>query len=362
MLRTKIQHLAGAGRPLTQHAKMNQTDGNENVIKAKSKRLTDKFDHLIPQVRDKLRDKLTNEDAFKDTFYQRDLDDAMKHDFRVRRHLVKQNGSVSATVDSMISRFQFIKQNKLREIDDSHIPREFHLLGCLFIYEKDLQGRPTVYNRLKLNVPSSELLPMKKVSFAYQFLKADDAAGEDGIVTISDVADTPWSALETSMVKYLSEVNKFFPYTIAEALIINLPMFGQMFFSLIKYTFPSETRPKCVSLDQVVDCIGVNNLPLFLGGKCKKPYCGPASMPLDCIALSEHLKNHGTSEKRIQEIYSSSEKLLEMVAKEGGWWSEDLIERVKQGRELTEPWWRCFSNNQQLRDMIKWLHWWHQTK
>ena len=313
---------------------MNQpNDCNGNIITPESKRLADEFDHLIPDVRKVLKEKL-HDHAYKDTYYQFDLDGAMKNDFRIRRHIVIENGSVEGAVNSLITRFQWIKENKLREIGD---PRfcEFHQIGAFSIYGNDLHGRPVLYHRVKLNVVNKELLENKKICTAYVFLKADDASDERGIVTVSDLAGTSFSALELPMANFIASLAKYFPYSIAEALVVNLPMLGHLLFNVVKWTFPKETRPKCISQDQLTEYIDVKNIPAFLGGECEKPYSGPAVVPAQSLPMSVVMKNLGVSKKRTLEIMRDWRKMIESVAKESDWWYEDLYaDAVKQIEQL----------------------------
>lgn len=315
---------------------MNQlSDSNGNIITVESKLLTDQFDHLIPDVRQLLKEKLTQDNCNKDTYYQSDFDDAMKKDFRIRRHLVVENGSVDKAVDSLITRFQWIKENKLREIDDPRT-REFHQLAAFSIYEKDLYGRPVLYHRVKLNVTCKELLPQKKICVAYVFLKADDESDERGIVTVSDLADVSFSALEMPMANYIASLAKYFPHTISDALIVNLPALAYLLFNLIKFVFPSETRPKRVSLDQLTEYIDAKNLPGYLGGKCERPYSGPAVVPAQSLSIGMLLKSLGVSKKRTLEITRDWRKMIESVAKEAGWWQEDLYDNMV--KEIEDLW------------------------
>lgn len=300
----------------TQPSKSTMPTGEQNSTKL---RLSTKYDRLIGQTRDLLYSKLTTKKKFDGTFYQFDFDRAMKDDHSIRRFLLKSSGSVDSAVSSIISTFQWIKSNKLRELKDSDFPKEFYLIGPVFRYQPDAAGRPTVYFRIKSHIPIKEMIKLKVQFVAYLILQADDLGGDAGLTTICDVTDISLSNVDLEMALTLAEIRDHFPFTSAAILTIDLPLIARAAYNIVKYILPSEIRNTMANIkrEDLHKHVPLENIPPFLGGKCQKPYAGPQVLPSGCIGLAEYArKKFNTSSERSEKIEKLHNEIFEAVKSE----------------------------------------------
>ena len=299
------------------------TDCNSNNSEP---RYSKKYDHLIEETRRQLQTKLTTKKEYIDSYYPLDLTLAMEEDYRIRRFLLKNSGSVSSAVSGIISTFQWIKKKQLRDLKDSDFPREIHLLGSMFLYQPDLSGRKVFYMRHKHNSTIKDIYEMKVQYMAYQLLKASDASGETGFILITDLSDTPWSRIEFSLLNFFLQLAQHFPYGVALALYVDLPSLAQGAYKVFKYTLPPEIRSTLdlISRDQLTKYIDINNIPPFLGGKCRLEYSGPSMVPKDALSLVQYGLAKGIKESVIIKVYKFYRKEIEQLAQECSWSNSDL--------------------------------------
>ena len=249
-------------------------------------RYSTKFDHLIEETRNVLCQRLRDENE--DSYYKFDLNRAMEEDFRVRRFLLKSNGSVDSAVKSMITTFHWIKKYGLREAGMSQMfPIEVALLGSVFIYEPDLNGRKVLYMRYKYNNVIKEVYDMKTRIIAYILITADDESGEDGFSLVIDMLGISWSNLELGILSFFHQMSQNFPFSIALSLFVDLPFFCQATFNVFRYAFPPDVRPSvlAISRDQLSQYVDIKNIPPFLGGTCPVPFSGPSVVPKNSVHI-----------------------------------------------------------------------------
>lgn len=276
-----------------------------------------KFDYLIPETRQLLKETLINDPKYIDTYYNYDLERAMINTLQVRRFLHKASGSVDSAVKLMISSFQWIKNLKLRELTDSDFPIELYLVGIGFIYEKDLAGRPTMYVRIKNQHLSRELT--KSRFLFYLALKIDEMSDESGLTVICDLKDISLANVDIELSLSLASMRDYLPYSGALIITIDLPFIARAAFNLVKYALPAELRELMVNIERkdLVKYVDINNIPQFLGGKCKTPCIGPNVVPNGSIWAEDYAKNVlNLNSNRIERITKLCSSMIEDAKKE----------------------------------------------
>lgn len=322
--------------PPTSECEANRNYTGDDVRRSK------KFDHLISETREILHHKLTTEVKYLNTYYNFDLERAMNDSYQVRRFLHKANGSIELAVKSIIASFQWIKSNKLRDLRESDFPGEVFLLGAVFPYEKDKFGRPTNYMRVKNHVLIKELTKLKIQFIYYLALMTDDEAGEDGVTIVVDLNGISISHLDLEMALSLSSMREHLPYSAAYVILVDLPFIARTGFNLIKYALPTELRELMVVIDRkdLTKYIDINNIPKFLGGKCKTPYSGPEMVPPGSITSAEYARKVlKLKSDRIEKIAKLCLPLIEAARREAGWEldaNENVFSRKTLNKDPTE--------------------------
>lgn len=279
-----------------------------------------KFDHLIPQVRQLIRDALTKDHSHDDTYYEFDFNRAMKDDWQIRRFLLHKHGCVESTVDAIISAWKLTKTLKLRELKDSDFPKEMFEASAIFLYEPDIDGRPTVYIRSKMALAlMKEANDLKTQFILYNTLKADDLAGVDGFTVIVDVRNTTLQNVDLDVAFSLLAVGHHFPYTSSKVILVEIPWLVRPAFHLVKVAMPATLRNMLIHVlsPDVTKYVSRENLPYFLGGECSRPYCGPCVVPRDSGLLAQYCTDVlNVSAEKIDKFTSAYHGLLQKIQHE----------------------------------------------
>lgn len=263
-------------------------------VDANEIRRDQKYDHLIPHVRQLICETITKDESHVNTFYEFDLNRAMKDDWQIRRFLLHTHGCVDSTVQAIISAWKLIKTLKLRELKDSDFPRELFEPSTMFLYEADINGRPTVYIRSKMVLNLMKEVNDLKIQFIlYTTLKADDAAGVDGFTVIVDVRHTTLQNVDLDVALSLLSMGHHFPFTSSKIILVEIPWLVRPAYHLVKVAMPATLRNILVHTlaQDITKYVSRENLPYFLGGECSRPYCGPCVVPQDSCSLAQYCAN-----------------------------------------------------------------------
>lgn len=266
-------------------------------------RTNNKYDHLIPEVREKLFKKLT-EHHIKGTYYECDLERAMSSTWAVRRFLLKYHSS-EATANAMVEAYQWYKKMQLRDTETDDMIAEMYFIGGVFRYENDRDGRPTIYFRVGKHHPVKETAKIL-IKHVYRLvLQADDDAGDKGTVIIGDLDGLTVSNIDIEMSLAMAKARDYFLHNVAAIIVIDLPWIARAAQNIIKYALPPEIRLAFINIrkEELTNYIDRQNLPDFLGGTCSRPYCGSAAVPTGCISFIEYAREYlNLSDERIGKI------------------------------------------------------------
>lgn len=271
------------------------------------------YDHLIPSVRSQLVKSLTHIE-YQDRYYQFDLDQALKVDYFVRRFLVINSGNVDNSLKQLINSFVWKKKHRLREMTDSDLPAEYFAVGGAFRYEKDKDGRPTIYLRATHNIGCKDINPLCELQIYYFALQTDDEAGDLGATYVFDLSNSSViKHFDFNLAMALETLRNTLPYSVAHVIAIDLPALARYGWNIVKYAMPHEVRcvMKTVSRSEVLKYIDPANLPPFLGGICERAHCGPKAVPVDSPPLAEYLRNQlRLSDASIRNVMNAIAPLL----------------------------------------------------
>ena len=274
-------------------------------------RTNTEYDHLIPEVRDKLHQKLTQQPG---TYYEFDLERAMSSDWAVRRYLLKLH-SADCAITAMVKTFQWYKTMQLRDTKEEDLILEMYTIGGVFRYEDDVDGRPTIYFRMCRQRWSNELKEILGRQIFREILKADDDANEKGITVISDLNGISLGNVHIDMTMSLAKARDNFIHTVVNIIMVDLMWVGRAALNIIKYALPEEVRRAFVTVDkkELTSYIDERKLPDFLGGTCTRAHCGTAAAPPGCMPLADYARRflHMNDEKidKIVNIFSFSQNI-----------------------------------------------------
>ena len=240
------------------------------------------YDHLIASIRSSLL--VTFTDEREHSMYQEDLDDILNNDDSVRRFLIATNGNLIEAKSKLIKSLRWRKENKLRELSDTSFPAEVYSIGGIFTYEIDRSGRPTLHFRMSHAIVNRYILPMVKSFITYIIWKADQLAGDRGLLVIVDCRGLRPAHLNLSILRTIISIKSNLPLFAAGLLAVEMPFFARIAFTLIENSSVTTKRPymKAVSIDDLKYFVNPDNLPDYLNGFCKIKYSGSSMVPDGC--------------------------------------------------------------------------------
>lgn len=288
---------------------VNMTDPRRNT----------EYDHLIPTIRNELV-KTLKQREYQGLYYDFDLNQALKEDYRVRRFLVINGGHVNNSLKQLINSFVWKKKHRLRELTDSDLPAEFVAVGGAFRYEKDKDGRPTIYLRATHNIGIKDMNPLYELQTYYLALLTDDEAGDLGATYVFDLSNSSvMKHFDFNMAMTLETLRNTLPYFVTHVIAIDLPVLARYGWNIVKYAMPHEVRSvmKTVSRTDVLKYIDRHHLPPFLGGTCIRHHCGLKVVPINAPPLTRYLKHQlRLSDDSIRNIINAITPLLETSRQE----------------------------------------------
>ena len=280
----------------SQHIKMRSIGMNEL-------RSNTKYDHLIPEVREKLYAKL-QEPANQGTYYESDLEKAMISTWAVRRFLLKHH-SADSTACAMVKAYQWFKKMQLRDTDSEDLIAEMYSVGGVFRYENDRAGRPTIYFRLCKHHSVKEMSKLL-VKHVYRLIReADDDSGDKGLTIVADLNGLTVSNIDIEICLAMARARDYFVHNVVAIIIIDLPWIAKAAQNMVKYALPTEVRLAFInaSKKELTNYIDQDNLPDFLGGNCSRPHSGTAAVPSGCRTFAEYARKQlNLSDERIGKI------------------------------------------------------------
>ena len=148
----------------------------------------------------------------------------------------------------------------------------------------------------------------------YLALLADDEAGDLGATYVFDLSNSSViKHFDFSLVMSLATLRNTLPYGITHCIAIDLPFVARASWNIVKYTLPYEIRSVmiAVSKDHIQKYIDAKNLPHFLGGTCKKPYCGSKAVPVKCPSMTEYFTRElNLSQEKVDHVLNCFAPIL----------------------------------------------------
>lgn len=276
------------------------------------------YDPLIPAVRARLPIVLLSgsgvtNDEEAETYYEDDVMYVMKSDYEVRRFLIDSNGKIDTAVKSLVASLKWRKSQRLRHLTDSYFPSEVWYMGAIFLYEPDRWDRPVLHMRLKTNIRVKELTPVVQHFVSYLSFKLESMGREMGYTVVVDFKGVSLRNCDLEMASFVLHLKSVFPNGLRLLLAVDCPLIAHAAWNLVKYAVPADQRHimKMIPRSEVCDYIKPENLPNYLGGCCKRKFCGPSVVPPGSKSAADFAVNTlGLSLKRAEQIIETYKPFL----------------------------------------------------
>lgn len=195
------------------------------------------------------------------------------------------------------------------DVKDYHFPIEFFLVSTLFAYEPDKNNYMTLYIRIAMHRKVKELEKFTKAFFLHTYDKVDRASGQQGIALIFDLTNAGYRNLDLDYLRFLIDYGvKYCPVGVKYIVVLNIPWtlnaFRKMVFSFLSKEWFNVL--KFANGKEILNYIDEENLPDYLGGKCRRNY---RSVPRGAQPIENLVEKYGYSHAdvtRIMPVYKDA--------------------------------------------------------
>lgn len=238
-------------------------------------------------------------------YYEEDVKLVENLQFILQRCLISKGKNVKDSFNMLDNMLKWRKEQTIRELTDQDFPVEYFTTGTSFLYETDKYGNRTLYIRTQLLRAVPELKASLKQFIAYLMYQIDDCVKGESFAVVFDLTNTGWNNYDIDLLMYfLTLLKEYFPVNVDYVLAVNFPWVLSAAWALAKRLIPPERRDVVVfiSSDEIFKFIDEENVPDFLGGKCKKDH---QQAPKTRLTIVDYLLSQSEPElsaKRIREI------------------------------------------------------------
>lgn len=241
----------------------------------------------------------------------------IESDWFIKRFLILSYKNEEEAVKSLSAAMKWRKEYGLKSLKDSYFPREFYQTGALFMYEKDLNGLPSLIMRLKYFKRIPELLQSVKKFCIYNCYKIDEMTNGSGWILVMDFTDCGYSHYYNLDILhfFITTMHYFFPAGMDFVIAVDLPWILSFCWSLVKVWIPEKRQGmvKFATKDTLIDFFPIENLPPILGGTCAREY---KEVPENCPSGIEFGQSIGVHPDRCEEIIEEYRPLVEEAEQE----------------------------------------------
>lgn len=274
-----------------------------------SGKLTDKSGPLVKTLRENILD---YHNKFGSDFYEADVDRIKHDDWFVKKFLINCDRDLKLATSSLIESLKWRKSQRIFERNLNEFPAELFALGSFFVYEKDKNGRKTIYVRVKHFRRNKDLRSLL-IQFGILIGVKLEAESPEGISVIMDFKGFGISNVDLEIMRSIIwTISNHFPFFVRTYYVVNLPRVLQAVSSMIISFVPSNARQLIHFLGEknLIEFVDPKNLPDFLGGSCKRCYKGDSVVPKGCPTLIQYSAQQGWTVEQYRTIYKLTKNVF----------------------------------------------------
>lgn len=249
-----------------------------------------------------------------DSYDSQDVDelfDDPTKEWNFKRFLLNSYLNLDKAFDQLCACYRWKKEIGVRYMSDQDFPLEFFAAGALIPYEADLNGNPCLYIRVKFMRRAQEIMHVCKLFFVHQMNKVDTESEGFGWTLIFDFSGANINNCDLEMVNFLiNAICDYYPCGVDYILTYELPWYLSAMWKVIRSCIPDHSKGlvRCADKKTITNFISLDNLPDFMGGRCKRSY---REIPKGCVTTQEYgSKILGLSKKQLANLLHKFKPLL----------------------------------------------------
>ncbi|OTF71639.1 hypothetical protein BLA29_002903 [Euroglyphus maynei] len=238
---------------------------------------------IIAEIRSHLLDLYAKN---KELYDENDIERIRNEDRLIERDYLFRK-SVKDSKEMMAAAMRFRKEMGAPKLKATDFPIEFHKLAIVFPYGYDKYGNGLIYLRPRLFRRIKEFEQLFRKFVLYQVEDLDKKTNQNGMALIMDLRSTGFANVDMEfMLFFLKVLLQYFPYLLNYVYVYQMPFLFRSIWYAIYRLLPSEHvhKVKMITDKDIFDHIDRKNVPLFMGGLCKKNFY---YLPENCITPVE---------------------------------------------------------------------------
>lgn len=254
------------------------------------------YSHLIRELRSLI---LADIKETPDKFSKEDVQKVYHDDWFIARYLLRMKLDIKSS-HSMLKKAMEFRNSPT--ISFTEFPTEFYKIGAIFDYEPDRKGNIPVFMRIRV---------YQKIPIVQQYLKAflfqvietaDKKAEGKGICLVFDLQGAGIGNVDMDLLFFvITTLVNYFPKGLSYMLVHELPWILRSCWLIAKQWLSEDHKDLVKFSDSrsIYEYFNEDNLPDFIGGKCKRDY---RAVPDNSMTISQAAKSWDLNEDELYRI------------------------------------------------------------
>ncbi|XP_054156832.1 motile sperm domain-containing protein 2-like [Oppia nitens] len=222
-----------------------------------------------------------------------DIQKLRSTDWPVWRFLRTERYNAETALEKLDRCLRWRRESDINYKRGEDVPKEFYEIGGMFTYNEDRDGTCVIYMRIKVNLKIARLNRYIKDFMTFVIDRVDQRTNESGFVVLIDLTDAGLRNADLDLCSHLIHVLRFyFPEALKHCIVYNLPWILRSFWPVVRMWIPNRHQHlvRFANKDEIQDYIDSEQLPKYLGGRCKRRFAEP---PDGCRSVREISDNWG---------------------------------------------------------------------
>ncbi|XP_014243956.1 motile sperm domain-containing protein 2-like isoform X1 [Cimex lectularius] len=192
-------------------------------------------------------------------FHPKDVARVNTDDAWLKRFLTHHDHVMESALNMLLETCEWRKNNKVNDLNENTVRRDYLEEGSLFIHNKDKDGKPLLIFKCCKHVKGQKDFEELKKCVIYWFERAERCENADQITIFFDMTNSGMANMDMEYTKYLINLCKqYYPNFLNYILIFEMPWILNATFKIIKSWLPTKAVQKIKfvtksSLDEYVD-------------------------------------------------------------------------------------------------------------
>ncbi|XP_055984802.1 motile sperm domain-containing protein 2-like [Sorex fumeus] len=197
----------------------------------------------------------------------RDMERLRRDDGWVERYLAWRHRAVGETLKAIDESFRWRRAMRVRDLDESSIPRRLLEAGSVYLHGYDREGNRLLWIRARLHVRDPRSLADQQRLVALWLERHARAGGR--LTVMFDLSDAGLGCLDMDFVRFLvSCFRVYYPDAVSKVVVFDLPWLMTAAFRVVRSWLGAEAAAllKLAGRSDVRAYVGAEYLPPHMGG------------------------------------------------------------------------------------------------